>query len=83
MNKIFRKQSIATEDDFNGLTEDRTFFCSELVAKGFKLAGVLKKDGVSSSRFLPSDFAEGGQSFLQEKLEDSAVIHREREIQLD
>jgi uncharacterized protein YycO len=34
---------------FNGIAEDRTFFCSELVAKAFKLLGILEDDGSSCS----------------------------------
>jgi len=31
------------------IDEDRTFFCSELVAKGFKVLGILEDNNISSS----------------------------------
>jgi len=37
--------------------DDRTFFCSELVAKAFKETGIMQNDDRSSSSFYPKDFA--------------------------
>ena len=39
------------------IAADRTFFCSELVAKAFKILGVLEDDDKSSARFFPSNFS--------------------------
>lgn len=61
--------------------ENRTYFCSELIAKAFKLAGVIKNDQVPSAKFFPVNFSEEGQSFL--KLTAGTVIHRERIINLN
>jgi len=36
--------------------EDRKFFCSELIAKAYKLMGLIKSD-ISSSNFFPCDFS--------------------------
>lgn len=38
------------------VSEDRTFFCSELVAKAMKVLGALEDDGTSCSQFYPSHF---------------------------
>jgi len=45
--------------------EARTFFCSELVAKAFKIAGVLEDDETACSRFMPASFSAKGQNFLK------------------
>ena len=89
MNKLWRRETIAagkgdgTDGKDNEIEDNRTYFCSELIAKGFKLAGVLKNDNVASAQFFPGDFAEGGQEFLEQKLEQNATIHRELEIELN
>ena len=41
--------------------ENRSYFCSELIAKAFKLAGVLKDCDISSAKFYPSSFSADGQ----------------------
>lgn len=56
--------------------EKRTYFCSELIAKAFKLAGVIQNDDVPSAKFFPVNFSEEGQHFL--KLTPNTIIHRER-----
>ena len=45
--------------------EDRTFFCSELVAKAFKVIGVIQNDETSCTRFYPKHFSTEGDSFLK------------------
>ena len=52
----FRKQFI---------TEDRTFFCSELVAKLCKVLGIIENNDLSCTQFYPSHFTSSGDSFLQ------------------
>ena len=39
------------------INKDRTFFCSELVAKAFKELGIRRNNGKSSSKFYPKHFA--------------------------
>lgn len=80
--RLFRKKTNRALAN-NEIEEGRTFFCSELIAKGFKLAGVLKNNEISSAQFYPSSFGEDGQDFLKENLHESATIHREREIILE
>ena len=55
--------------------ESRTFFCSELVAKAFKIAGVLEDDDTACSRFMPASFSAKGQHFL--KLKEGTEIEEE------
>lgn len=57
------------------------FFCSELIAQAFKMAGVLKNDGVKSYKFTPNSFSYNGQSKLN--LTTNTKIHREKEILLN
>lgn len=47
-NKLLKKKTEKVENTENELiNEDRTFFCSELVAKAFKLLGVMENDETS------------------------------------
>ena len=46
------------------IEEDRTFFCSELVAKSFKILGIMADDDVASSMFYPHHFSALGDSGL-------------------
>ena len=39
------------------IAADRTFFCSELVAKAFKILGILEDDEKSSAKYFPGDFS--------------------------
>ena len=38
------------------IRKDRTFFCSELVAKALKEVGIMQKDDRSSAQFYPKHF---------------------------
>ena len=60
------------------ISHDRTFFCSELVAKASKTLGILINDGTSSSRFHPVHFSAKGQSFL--KLTPGTKLEEELQI---
>ena len=39
------------------IDEDRTFFCSELVAKAYKVLGIIPDDDVACSRYFPASFS--------------------------
>lgn len=43
---------------------NRTFFCSELIAKAYKCLGFIKNDGKSSATFYPKHFSEKGENEL-------------------
>lgn len=47
------------------IAADRTFFCSELVAKAFKILGILEDDDTSSAKFYPSHFSSKYDDFLK------------------
>jgi hypothetical protein len=47
------------------VTEDRTFFCSELVAKLCKVLGIIEDNDMSCTKFYPSHFTSSGDSFLR------------------
>lgn len=60
-SKIIRKNTISNRGQQVELVHQaRTFFCSELVAKAFKVAGVLQDDDTACSRFMPSSFSAKG-----------------------
>ena len=63
---------------FNGIADDRTFFCSELVAKAFKLLGIIEDDGTSCAQFYPGHFASAGDKFL--KLNPGVIIENEMQV---
>lgn len=44
--------------------EDRTFFCSELVAKLCKVLGIIENNDLSCTKFYPSHFTSQGDAFL-------------------
>ena len=45
-NKLMKMKTNIIEDD-KLISDDRTFFCSELVAKAFKILGVIENDETS------------------------------------
>lgn len=47
------------------LHQNRTFFCSELVAKAYKHLGIIENDNRSCSQFYPGHFEKSGESFLK------------------
>lgn len=65
-SKLLRQKTvIKSELDQNELIDaDRTFFCSELVAKAYKLLGIMVDDDVSCALFYPHHFSSRGDSFL-------------------
>jgi len=64
--KLLRRETLKKEDASRELIdEERTFFCSELVAKAFKVLGIIKNDEISSAQFYPHHFCMRGDSFLK------------------
>jgi hypothetical protein len=49
LNGLMRRETVKAIKGIENevISEDRTFFCSELVAKGFKLLGILENDDTS------------------------------------
>jgi hypothetical protein len=54
---VFRKESKNLDND---ISDDRTFFCSELIAKAYKILGFTINDNTPCSRTFPSHFSEKG-----------------------
>ena len=82
VEKLKRRQTVAfsgseKEPDRKLINEDRTFFCSELVAKACKVLGILKNTDVSCGRFMPGDFSARA-SFLNPT--DGTLIGEEQRI---
>lgn len=46
-----------TTDEPQFVDKDRSFFCSELVAKAYKVCGIMQPTDEASSNFLPIDFS--------------------------
>jgi len=59
------------------IAEDRTFFCSELIAKTFKVCGIMKDVDNASSNYLPGHF---GSDKWDIPLEDGIKVVQERSI---
>lgn len=60
------------------IEDDRTFFCSELVAKSFKILGILVDDDISCTQFYPHHFTALGDSVLN--LDDGVWLEDEVQI---
>ena len=63
------------------ISEERTFFCSELVAKAFKSLGVIADDDTSCAKYFPHHFSSRGDSAL--KLTPGTVIEPEQMVLVD
>ena len=64
--KIFRRKTVGhLSNDRKLIDEERTFFCSELVAKAFKVLGILENDTKSCSQYFPHHFSAQGDSILK------------------
>ena len=64
-NKLMKKKTTVNKNSDTLIDQDRTFFCSELVAKAFKLLGVIQDDETSCTQFYPHHFSAKGDSFLK------------------
>ena len=61
VNKLQRKDSMELKDkDRKFVDRDRSFFCSELVAKMYKVLGIFKPDSKSSTQYYPHNFSQKG-----------------------
>ena len=67
------KVPVGKEQEEKLIIEDRTFFCSEHVAKAYKIIGVFDTE-VSSTQFWPSTLA-GNNLPLAENVSLSPVIN--------
>ena len=56
---------ISDEDENILVSSERTFFCSELVAKAFKVLGVTQNDKKSCGKYYPGHFSIKNDSVLK------------------
>ena len=63
------------------ISEDRTFFCSELLAKAFKCLGIIEDDDTNCARFMPHNFSSRGDKML--KLTPGTTVEEEQQIIVD
>ena len=80
--KLMRKKTRKFSSELDSpnrhmVDEDRTFFCSELIAKAYKVTSILKDEGQASSLFYPHHFSARGDSYL--KLSANVIIEPEME----
>ena len=62
--KIAPGQKTESGDD-KIIDDDRTFFCSELVAKAFKVLKIIENDDTACSSYMPGSFSSKGDSVLK------------------
>ena len=53
---LFQRQTIKSKTG-KYIDFDRTFFCSELVAKAYKILGIIENDTKACSSYYPSSFS--------------------------
>ena len=59
--KLRRRQSITKPGDLDEADQkNRSYFCSELIAKAFKELGIIENDKTSCTMFFPNHFDAKG-----------------------
>ena len=88
VDKLTRDQTVKVPNigtDKNGeerlVDKNRSFICSELVAKAFKILGVLENDNKSCAKFFPSNFSSKKANTLN--LTPGTTINNELMIIVD
>ena len=81
--KLMRSETIKIDKKSKNkyVEEGRTFFCSELIAKIFKVIGTIEDDDISCAQYYPHNFTARGDSFL--KLTKGTSIGPELQILID
>ena len=69
---------LTQSESANAFSKNRTFFCSELVAKAFKSMQIIENDNMSCSMYFPSHFTSSGDHFL--KLKADVTIDKEHVV---
>lgn len=67
VKKLTKEKSIKYTDNDMSIAPDRTFFCSELIAKAYKCLGFIEDNGKSSAKFYPKHFSNKGDEMLEFK----------------
>ncbi len=60
------------------ITDDKSYFCSELVASAYKCLGILPK-GMAASQYWPGNFSNRGGLQLLE----GAILEDEQQIEFE
>lgn len=71
-----KTQHLKSTDTNEMIAEDRTFFCSELLAKAFKCLGIIEDNEINCARFYPHNFGSRGDSML--KLTPGTTVFEEQ-----
>ena len=80
--KLMRSSTIAKfNDNKKFIDSDRTFFCSELQAKAYKVFGIIEDDDISCTQYYPIHFSSKGDEML--KLTRGTFLNEECQIVLD
>lgn len=82
--KLTRSETIKKKKDgLVEIDEERTFFCSELVAKAYKILGIIEDDNVSCTQYMPGSFSQKGDKVLKlcpdVSIEHEKLVIMERE----
>ena len=78
-NVLFRRKSVNPRSQDSQDIDSREFFCSELIAKAYKEAGLLNSEEASWA-FMPADFSKESKRL---KLEKGAKLSEEVLIRFD
>jgi hypothetical protein len=78
---FFQRQTVKTKKA-QYIDEDRTFFCSELVAKAYKVLGIVEDCTKSCALFYPSSFSTE-RSHLDLKFVEGGVLGPELIINVE
>jgi hypothetical protein len=76
---LFQRNTVKPKKG-NYIDDDRTFFCSELVAKAFKVLNIITDDGRPCNYFYPQTFSSTSQGL---KLTKGITVGPELNILLD
>ena len=72
------KTNLRSKISHSEVEKDRQFFCSELVAKAFKVLNIFSDpDSKSSANYFPGSFApedQGGSGMIDEELKDDVAL---------
>ena len=80
-NVLFRRRNSLNRKTYDALpdNDNREFFCSELIAKAYKEAGLIMQEQASWA-YMPADFSKQGKRL---KLEKDAKLSEEVIIRFD
>mmetsp|Transcript_16135 Transcript_16135/g.15519 ORF Transcript_16135/g.15519 Transcript_16135/m.15519 type:complete len:131 (-) Transcript_16135:34-426(-) len=72
-SKLLFKRNTVKPKKNQFIDEDRTFFCSELVAKAYKVLGIIEEDQKSCANYFPNSFSSE-RSNIDLKMTEGAIL---------